>query len=481
MHIAVLFTLVLLSIQQTEYGFSGFRVTQLVTDYLADFVIFAEDGFKKTGGTPFTDIVSISGDGTDKQTLTIFDIKYSYFSYNKNEIIGTPTINSKKNFWTLEIDSGIFEYVYTIKWKIEAFGLNLLFGNATISLKSSKVKIEQEFIQGATKTQIYVTWKETITQFFCQNSKGDAAKPWIGKLIVSNFSKALEEKIQQEVPKEVDDDMITNYNQIHMTLEKGMEVAYINTLESMYKYSSGQGDYISLQYNTTITIPNRPFITEMVRTVYPKVAPDHQLEICFNEEIFADTMDTLGKGRYFYQEFENVIFGTELKVANFLPLIPSLVTKYSPQDGVRVGCRPDISERVVDLKIANKPLYMQIPLKCAMAITKTGEEFMSLTVELRANYKPAAYYDGGVYALLENVRVHNYHAPFFYPLHTQMELNEILDRIANFYNNLNVIFPARVLAPLHRPQLYQYKALTTDTTADVICVKYDKYAQKESS
>ena len=361
--------------------------------------------------------------------------------------MGTPVINSKRDFWAIEADAGVFEYIYTFDWKIQALGINLLFGSATLSMKSSKVLIEQQFIQGATKTKISVTWKDTFLTFFSKNSKGDSAKPWLSKVIVADFSKPLEEKIQAEVPKEVDDDMITNYNKIHVNLQKGMELEFVNTLHSMYKYSSGQGDYISLQYNTTVTIPQRPFITEIVKQITPKFSPDHQLEICFNEEIFAATLDTLGKGRYNYHIFTSEELTYSLIVGNFLPIAPNLITKYMEWEPVQVGCRPDISERVVDLKVAGQGYYMQIPMKCAMSVCSTGEEFMSLTVEYRANYKPGAESsDGGIYALLENARVHNFHLGYI-QMQSLMKLNEMLDKMARFYNSMNVILPSKIAMP----------------------------------
>ena len=477
MRTIILFVFATLTLQQVDYAFNGIRVTQLATDYLSDFFVFAEDGFKKTGGTKFDDIISNSGEGADKQILTIFNITYNNFKYNKDEIIGTPVINAKKNFWTLEVDSGVFEYIYSFKWKVQVFGVNLLFGNATISLKSSKLKITQAFANGATTTGINVNWNLAIVDFYCSEpKKADTAKPWISKTIVTNFSAVLEKIIQAEVPKEVDDDMITNYNKVHLNLEDGMQMELLNTLDSMYKYSSGQGDYISLQYNTTIILPGRPFITQIWRKIFPKLAPQHDLEICYNEEIFADIMDTLGKGRYYYHVFTDQEMAYTMNAGNFYPVMPDLINRYVETEPVKIGCRPDISYRVVDLKIKDKPFYMQIPMRCTFVIARTGEEFMSASVDYRAKYTPMAYIDGGVSAELSDVHVHNVRASFWHTLGTQMELSEILDKTVSQFSSLNVIYPSRVSMAVHRPQRYQYKGLISDASSDAICVSFDKYS-----
>jgi len=186
-------------------------------------------------------------------------------------------------------------------------------------------------------------------------------------------------------------------------------------------------------------------------------------------------MDILGKGRYYYYIFTNEDMAYTMNVGNFLPIKPDLINRYSETDKVVVGCRPNINYRVTDMKIADNPFVIQIPMRCDMVVSKTGEEFYSATVVYRANYKPMVTAAGGLYAVLHNVKVHYVVPNYFAEVNTQMEASEILDKTSLMFEGKSLLDPATIIVPVPRMTRYRYEKMSSDNEVGNVCLYFSKY------
>ena len=224
-------------------------------------------------------------------------------------------------------------------------------------------------------------------------------------------------------------------------------------------------------FDSLISIPSRPFNTTIWRVINPATLPNGQFdaEICYNTEMIPDIVDIMGKGRYFYNSFTDQQIQLSMTVREFASFMPSLLNSYSESTPINIGCRPDISEMVVDIKTADGSKMLQWPMRCVYVVSTTGEEFMSVLGEFRMSYVPQSN-GQQLTGVVLSVSVHNLKPSNKFPIMGLSSLSEVMNRIGQTFKGMDLLSPGNIQVTLQN--MFKYTAGDAGINGDAFCFKY---------
>jgi hypothetical protein len=375
-------------------------------------------------------------------------------------------------------DYNLMEFVYSFEWKLKVLEIITLYGKGTLKIATLGMSFQQDIINGAPKSDLGFAMNAELIDFTCLNSKSDhleKLRPALAHMIRIKFPQVFVDMAENKLPPYLDQTAWNVYKKYEMVYNKGMIVNLLNTVMHTNFYKTADNvQYVTLQFDSTISIPNRPFNISIWRNITTEgmITSDYDAEICYNIELIPDILDILGKGRYFYLTPTEAQISLSLSIRQFASVMPELLNYYSEDTPVVVGCRPDISEMVVDLKKA--PRTLQWPFRCVYAVGSTGEEFLSALVEFRMLYTVSPINSNMMTATMNGAYVHNIKPASRYSVLSLSMISEIMNRFSQSFVNQSFLSPGYINVEINNMGSYDAKVAGVD--GDAYCIRFSKRA-----
>ena len=436
----------------------GLRVTMSQYSFREDILYFMQEGFNKLGTHfYFQDILEIFGEGLFAQGIIISNISTNNLEFSYKGVENSSSEWTGSEFRT-DLNASISLNI-SFNWKFQLLYIYPLFGTGTGRIETSSISTEVNFTQNP-KTQSKINCR-LKAKWAIKNLglNGLHHIAYIGEWMERLFPIGMEEdmrNILENVSDHVSNNLLKTYKESRTPMERDniyIVIVIKNELFSTVESNS----HIVLQFRTNITVEGfPPYNIYIWRFITPIAKGENDLEICMNYELIPDTLEILGKARYFNLPLTD-IFPKIGKVNMFAGALPVLLEMFPSEMDVNIGCTACTLYDILDLQCSSDVAMvppdpychlMLIPINCIFATDDlVGATFISVQIFARANYYPQLTENGGFKANLSYVYLYQYIYTPALSVTAQASINSILEDIIGDLNGQEVLSPGLRVKP----------------------------------
>ena len=271
---------------------------------------------------------------------------------------------------------------FGFKWRFQLFGMDVLYGDATGTAKSTLAKFTQVFAGRDVVSSTAITWTHSFvvdwqdlfgvskmldyvfTQYNVPFANGAINKP-LSSLTLA----ALRPWMDIKIPFHSDQSLI---------------VWMMNTFDFV---GEAPANYVTLGFGTNLTGVDRPYNKRLFRSQVSKIDKPQACQVCMSSAMVAGILEIENKGKDFLFPVDaKKDLGLTGTLVDLAPYMPKLFERFDLNDALYIGCRPLGSvaiQMINDIPVPSGNSRVQVTLSCDFGDIPKGVSLVSSTVVFR--------------------------------------------------------------------------------------------------
>lgn len=462
-----------------DYSFKSFRVTEKASIYLSEATAPLSSACSHIDYLKLDDFNMSFGSELATETLYIYGLAPTAKTCDLSSVSWTK-VSGGQDFVQAATNNNIMQFEYSFSWKVKVLQVITLYGTGKLKISTLGLGYRQDIVSGGPSSSMLIAMTASLVDFNCDSKKCDYAnklKPALTKEISTKFPIEFENMAMAKIPPFLDQSAWNIYKKYEFAYQKGMLVDMVNKImHTNYVVDSTNTPYVTLSFDSLISIPNRPFNTTIFKYINTPNQPQgpFDTEVCYNSELIPDILDILGKGRYFYLVANPQQVQLTLNVKTFASIMPEMLNHYPEETPINIGCRPEINEMAEDVNVVQNvsARVMQWPFRCVFVVDTTGEEILSSVVEFRMGYSPKVTTDYKLSMQIQFAYVHNMKPQSRFNVNSLSMISEVMNRFSQSFVNFDALTPGYVQVQLNN--MGSYTPQKVYQNGDAYCITYTK-------
>ena len=458
-----LLSLIFLSTLATETTFYGIRVAKSCKSMLKDSLKLGENIHNEINHIEIGEISETQGDWWNHRTLTLNNVKASDFSQDVTKFSLEMCHMLPTGLLQAFANGNGFVWKISFEWDFKLLSLHVS-GKGTAEVTSERVEFVQNYLDGMPDTNMFIGWNIT------KQDLGDIALPmvrdWLKTMLMEKLTPKLTLKINMHTGA-INTGIIKPYEEIITKHSKGV-VKVQNTLsdatEAIYKSKS----YAVVDYKADILIPDKKYSRIVKKAVTTPVddinGSDFDYQICYNNMIFGEYLDSLMKVEYFVLNLTDLL-NERATVGYYKGIWPDLGNRYADDEKVNIRCHHHDNKEISYHAMKR----FLLPLQCEFTIVRTQEQFLSMSTIYDVAYSISVN-GNSVEANLENIKVQVIETIPKIDFQGKFVALEIAGTLAGLINGTKIPETGGFAVGTVRSDKYEFK--TVVQRANDICLEY---------
>lgn len=350
----------------------------------------------------WADVKQELGSGIFGVTFTMSEIKCVSAVFDVASMSSRKTVIAPNQLSVSYIGPAM-TYVFNVQYDLKIFGIHLMFGSGTITMASSNVNVNQAFTADAVTSTHSLGWTLTVSDISGFDLFG-GIEAWLKYMTQNALSVTLISNLNTETSTQtmiklklwtVIPTPLYNDGSLNMILKS-----------SLYSLIESPAGMLTLTLSTNVTVDKRPYLKRVWKAQKSAVTlPDGTLtQICVPFNLLVDMVEVRSKARDFLFSVDPTTIGLTGKLSDLMYIMPRLVEKFDPQEGMTIGCRPNGENDIMMIKdaLTSDTGRIQIPLNCLFG-AKSGKNVLSVNFYMRADVTKKVELADGLFTINGNV------------------------------------------------------------------------------
>lgn len=343
-----------------------------------DLVYILKTIFQNAKFYDYPDVKEEEGSGALQRGLYMTDIDVIAIIFDEKTLANNLTFTPAQKKISLETTAPILKYIFHFKWRIEAFGVHIGYGEGNATMTSNKISAYYSLPQ---KSEISSAFEVKIVSLTGANALSKNIEKWLNSVLNTKIYPKLLEAIKNN-EQFITEYMHAQFKKIDRRIGNDVVLSYISVPDTV----SLIDEYFVYAFNTSLYIENSLIDSiEQIQTVKKEaIDSKNDFRIFHSGSLIPVTLKVYGK----YKQFDHVVDPTALglsgTIADLIEAMPELESKYSKDAKIIIQCEyPSANFEEIS------PGRIEFIVKCKIITDETKELLLDSQAKLLTQYDPA--------------------------------------------------------------------------------------------
>ena len=337
------------------------------------------------------DIKQEIGDYWNKRELILSKFSFTTFSSNFPNFAPYYYNFTETGILDVKGNGNIFNVQLKFNYEYEFFqGTIPISGSVEATFSNDMVEFTQNYAASKPKSNLYCKWNLANIHF-----SSTLFESYIKGWVINILRELIEPQFTYSINLQLDpktNSIIDNYYSINQKYG-ALSIDILNTLSGEKAYWENALPYASFQFDTNLSVTNRPFSYNLYNTIYSQINPNsginYDLSTCFNLDIFVHHVDIMGKSRYFFTMPTQDNISSPLTIDFAQTFRPDIASYFNDFENINIGCGPIRAESFfyINRTSTNDKLQIQSPWGCDIDSDRTGEKILKFNFIFKTYFK----------------------------------------------------------------------------------------------
>lgn len=329
----------------------------------------------------YPDVKEEQGEGAFHRGLYMTDIDIKSIDFDENSLAKTISCSPSEKKIMVKSKEPILKYIFHFKWRIEAFGVHIGYGEGNATMTSNDISAYYSIPQ---KGEVSTKFDVKIVSLKGVNALCKGIEKWLNKCLNTNTYPHLLKAISGN-EKFITEYMHYQFKRIDRRVKEDTLISYISTPYDLAEVDN----FIAYSFNTSLYIDGKLIedITQTQTIKNESIADKaNDYRIFHSPRLIPISLRVYGNLKIFDQEIDPKSVGLTGTIADLLEAIPELETKYARDTKIRITCEypsePKNFNEVTDSGI-------EFTVNCKFAVSNTKECLLDASGVLSMTYQSA--------------------------------------------------------------------------------------------